>query len=269
MTSNDKRRNIKKSSVRSKHYPTIIRRVFGNTKNRALAVIILVAGVGSYLLINTFAGTYSGTTVFSDNFERSTLGTNWSVVFGSAGIVNNSDLGFQSVSPAGIVSWTGSTLSADQFSEGLISSNKVKNMLTQVSVRRRSSDGARYAFHYNEGPNVVAPGWEIKYDGVPTAQTRILATNRTPPAPKPGDRLRLEVRNSNPVSLKGYLNGVLVLSATDSSASRVLNGSPSLVYRLQLNTTTTYPTAVWESWTGGSLTSNTTTTPPPAPQTGH
>jgi hypothetical protein len=217
-----------------------------------VAPVLLFAAVGTYLLLNASAGTTYNTV--SDSFERSTLGANWSVALGSVDIVNNSDLGFRAASPIGIVSWKGTVLSADHFSQGSISSNKVSNMLTQVFARRRSSDGARYGFHYANDPNTT-PAWQLKYDGVPTAQVRVLASSRSFPAPKPGDWLRIEARGSNPVEIKGYLNGTLVLRATDSSSTRIFSGLPGLVQRLQVNTTTTYPTAVWESWYGGSLSS--------------
>jgi hypothetical protein len=162
---------------------------FRNQKTRMVAPVLLFAAVGTYLLLNASAGTTYNTV--SDSFERSTLGANWSVALGSVDIVNNSDLGFRAASPIGIVSWKGTVLSADHFSQGSISSNKVSNMLTQVFARRRSSDGARYGFHYANDPNTT-PAWQLKYDGVPTAQVRVLASSRSFPAPKPGDWLRIQ-----------------------------------------------------------------------------
>lgn len=252
----------KKNVPRGKHKTIAVNKFVNDKKARMLVAILLFASVGAYMLITTLAGP-SGPTVSADNFERNRLGANWSVPFGPVSIVNNSDLGLRSASPLGIASWTGSALGADHYSEGQISSDRVSNMLTQVFARRRSSDAARYGFHYANDPGKT-PEWQIKYDGVPTAQTRILATNRTVPAPRPGDRLRIEVRGSNPVEIRGYHNGVLILTASDTTSSRILNGLPGLAHRLQVNTTTTYPTAVWESWAGGTLLSTKT-----APTNGH
>ncbi len=229
---------------------------FKQSKVRRYLVVILLIGFASagYSTLKYTQAASGDYDVVSDNFERQSLGSSWTVNFGNVGIVNQSDVGLTALSGAGIVSWVGSTLNADQFSEATISPNKVSSMLTQVFVRRRSSDSARYAFHYDADPNDgLVDEWQLKYDGVPTAQVRILASNNTVSGPQNGDVLRLEVRATNPVELKGYRNGALVLSATDSAASSISNGTPGLTMRLGVGTTTTYPTAVFENWSGGSL----------------
>ena len=69
----------------------------------------------------------SAQTVF-DDFERSGgLGSNWTAFFGagSVNIVYDSDLGFTNSSTLfGIAAWTATTLTADQYSEAVISSNE-------------------------------------------------------------------------------------------------------------------------------------------------
>lgn len=225
-----------------------------------LVVILLIGfGVFGYNTLKYSHASPGDYNIVSDNFERPILGSNWNVNLGNVGIVNQSDIGLTAESGVGIASWVGSSPPADQYSEAIISTSIANNMLTQVFTRRRTSDSARYAFHYNKGPNVVTPMWEIKYDGVPTAQTRVLASS-TSAAPSPGDVLRLEVRGSNPVELKGYQNGILILSITDSATTAIVSGQPGLTFRLVIGGTTTYPSPVFENWSGGGLSAATTPT---------
>ena len=88
-------------------------------------------------------------TTASDNFERHLLGNNWTVYFGGGdvGIVDSSDLGYPGNSGYfGLLGYTATTFTANQYSEIIISANKNDSMLCQAFVRRRSSDFARYGF---------------------------------------------------------------------------------------------------------------------------
>jgi hypothetical protein len=191
----------------------------------------------------------------TDNFERASLGANWTVPIGNAGIVGSSDLGMLGFVGVHIVLWQGSVLDADQFAEATISTELVAQAQAQVFARRRSSDTARYAFHYNpEGDQQVPPPqWEIKYDGVPTPDVKLLATDSVTAAPVPGDRLRIEVRGSTTVNIRGYHNGRKVIEANDSSAERIASGPPGLVFRAFVGATLTYPAKVFEDFAAGSL----------------
>ena len=85
-----------------------------------------------------------------DDFERVTLGNNWTVYSGDVGIINNSDIGINSKTKRlGIVAWNTTLFSVDQFSQAVISLDKEPGILQQVFVRRRISDGQRYGFHWN------------------------------------------------------------------------------------------------------------------------
>ena len=189
-----------------------------------------------------------------DDFERTTgLGHNWTVYAGgsSVGIVNGSDIGLvNGPSLIGISGWTASIFSADQYSEAQISSNSIDSVLKQVFVRRRSSDLARYAFHWN---NALGGRYELKYDGVPTSQVRILVFAAAPP-PTPGDTLRIEIQG---MTMKGYLNGDLLLTTTDtaftSSNPITTTGPPGVTYRFTVGFPAVYPTSVFEWWRGSSL----------------
>src|SRR5881396_1252260 len=73
-----------------------------------------------------------------DDFERSSLGTNWTRYGGSqAEIVNGHDLGAPDPSIWCFVVWTASTFDADQFSEVVTAAAKPDTLLTQVYVRQR------------------------------------------------------------------------------------------------------------------------------------
>ncbi|MEP7170173.1 MAG: hypothetical protein ABI855_12440, partial [Bacteroidota bacterium] len=171
-----------------------------NLNSFIIAAIILLASANS-----------NAQQTASDDFERHLLGNNWTVYFGGndVGIVDSSDLGYPGNSGYfGLLGWTTNTFQADQYSQIIISPNKNDSMLCQAFVRRRSSDFARYGFHWN---NIGQ--WEIKYDGVPTAQTRILASVFAP-APVGGDTIRTEITG---MTISGYRNGTLMLTATDTA----------------------------------------------------
>jgi hypothetical protein len=191
----------------------------------------------------------------ADDFERATLGPNWTRYGGSqAEIVNGHDLGARDPSIWCFVVWTASTFDADQFSEVLMAASKPDSLLTQVYVRQRASDLARYGFHFNnENTTTNIPRWEIKYDGVPSAQTRILAAV---PAtmPAPGDTLRIEVRGTDPVVVTGFHNGVQVITAADSAHQRITTTGPmGMVSRLSSGTTAPPNSPIFASWKGGTL----------------
>jgi hypothetical protein len=190
-----------------------------------------------------------------DDFERATLGTNWTRYGGSqAEIVNGHDLGAPDPSIWCFVVWTASTFDADQYSEVVTAAGKPDSLLTQVYVRQRASDLARYGFHFNnENTTTNIPRWEIKYDGVPGPQTRILASV---PArmPAPGDTLRVEVRGTDPVVITGLHNGIQVISATDSAHERITTTGPvGMVSRLSSGTTAPLNSPIFASWKGGTL----------------
>lgn len=193
----------------------------------------------------------------ADDFERASLGGNWQDQGGgTAAIVNGHDLG--TITGTGVaVVWTNSLIfDADQFCEAVLADEKSTNLLTQVFLRRRSSDGARYGFHFTDedgAGGIGNPRWGIKYDGVPTAQTRNLATV---PAtmPMPRDTLRIEVRGTSPVLIKGFHNGLEVIVATDTAPDRIpTSGIVGVVSRRRIGSTAPPNSPVFASWRGGSL----------------
>jgi len=187
----------------------------------------------------------------ADDFERHALGPNWIVLAGSGsvGLVGQSDLGLVA-GPArgGAVTWGADTFLVDEFSEAVISPDRADSMLLQVYVRLRTVDSARYGFHWN---NAFGGRWEIKYDGVPTQQTRILASTIAP-EPLPGDRIRIEARGS---MISGYHNEVPVLTAEDTAPDAITEaGALGVVFRFTTTAPAVYPSAVVEEWTGGDFT---------------
>lgn len=196
----------------------------------------------------------------TDDFERSALGPSWAIRFpnpdtaGQVQIIDSSDLGM-GPGPQGffLVNWTGTAFAADQYCEATIPADVTADWAHQVYVRWRASDRARYGFGYNNDPGQPDFGnWYFKYDGVPGAQTRVFATQLAgEDIPGPGDVLRVEIRG---YELRGYLNGSVVLTATDDDASKIAAGEPGLAARWATgNQPTAEAAKVWESWAGGSL----------------
>ena len=194
----------------------------------------------------------------TDDFERTTLGGSWTIVYPPAPndqvrIIGGSDLGM-GPGPQGffLVNRTAPMFAADQFCEATIPLNVTAGWAHQVYVRWRASDRARYGFGYNNDPGQASFGdWYFKYDGVPTVDTRYFATAPATVTPQPGDTIRLEIRG---YTLRGYLNGTLVLEATDTDATKIADGPPGLAARwANGNTQTSIDVRVWESWAGGSL----------------
>lgn len=139
---------------------------------------------------------------------------------------------------------------ADQYSEIVVADAWRPDLLLQLHLRRQvGASKARYGFHYNA--ETIPPRWEIKYDGVPTAETRVLASSSSVPGPAGGDILRFEARGR---VLGGYLNGQLVLSATDNAPNAILTtGGTGITARPRSGTTPMLPAPAAASWRGGSL----------------
>lgn len=184
-----------------------------------------------------------GTTVVSDEFDRSTLGTSWSIQTNTGGVVSlvGGDLGTGSGSLL-IVSYVGSSLPPDQFSEVRLSTAYDNGAMkgVQVFVRRQGAVGVtawRYGFHYYN----PSGKYTLKYDGGPTTGTDFLQEVAGSP-PQPGDVLRIEVRGT---TLKGLVNGVEVARATDGRLSGGLAG-------IAINPARASPRVV-ARWSGGGL----------------
>jgi hypothetical protein len=195
----------------------------------------------------------------SDDFERATLGSKWEVVYPTGAdkaqvqILANSDLGILKGNQAFfLIDWVGNTFSADQYCEATTAEDAPAGWAYMVYVRRRTSDGARYGFVYDNDPSQPNYGdWIFKYDGVPGPQTRVFASVKATTIPKPGDTLRVEIVGH---TLKGYLNGGLVLQATDTDATKIANGRPGLAARLASgNASLGVDSKVWEAFAAGDL----------------
>jgi hypothetical protein len=186
----------------------------------------------------------------ADDFERAELGPNWidRLAGGVAGIVAGRDLGAMRAPGNLSVDWVGASFPADQFGEIVVAAGKDPNLMFQLHVRRQSGTFVRYGFHYNieRSPAV----WELKYDGVPAAETRILGTS-TVAGPAAGDVIRFEIRGR---VLSGFKNGQPIVTATDNAPSAILTtGAVGISVRPALGTSPRYPTSIAASWKGGPL----------------
>ncbi len=221
-----------------------------NTVAASITLNIVSEGEGD---VDASAPTVSA----GDGFERAALGTDWQVIFPSNSsqvqIIDGSDLGMTAGAQGFfLVNWVGSDFGPDQFCEGTLPADVDSGWIHQVYVRWRQSDGARYGFGFDGDPSQPDFGnWIIKYDGVPAAQTRIIASAPAQAIPGPGDSIRIEVEG---YTLRGYLNGALVIQAQDEDLSRIASGRPGLAARWATgNQTTPEAVKVWESWSGGTL----------------
>jgi hypothetical protein len=194
-----------------------------------------------------------------DEFERATLGSKWEVVYPTGAdkaqvqILADSDLGMLKGNQAFfLIDWVGNTFSADQYCEATTAQDAPAGWAYMVYVRRRTSDGARYGFVYDNDPSQPNYGdWIFKYDGVPGPQTRVFASVKATTIPKPGDTLRVEIVG---YTLKGYLNGGIVLQATDTDATKIADGRPGLASRLATgNGSLGVDSKVWEAFAAGDL----------------
>ena len=194
----------------------------------------------------------------TDDFERSSLGPKWLVIYPGATntqvrIVGDSDVGM-GPGPEGffLINRISPVFGVDQFCEATIPTDVTDGWAHQVYVRWRPSDAARYGFGYDNDPSQPQfKSWYFKYDGVPGPQTRYFATAPATVTPQPGDTLRVEIRG---YTLRGYLNNTLVLQATDTDVTKIATGVPGLAARwANGNTATPSTVKVWESWAGGSL----------------
>lgn len=182
-----------------------------------------------------------------DDFQRQDLGTSWTVYNGDVAIIDG-QLGLATRSGnlhgMGLVAWSGTTLSADQYSQVTVAPGKPTEALLQVFVRRSAGDLARYGFHWNSR---FDGRWELKLDG---REPGVVLVSVPGEGPQDGDVLRIEVVGN---TLTGYLNGAELLRTTDSEltepgeAGTVFAALPSIGPE-------SFPLRMITAWSGGSLT---------------
>jgi hypothetical protein len=181
----------------------------------------------------------------ADDFERADgpLGPNWLDLSGNleieAGEVSMSALGGSS-----LARWLASSFGPDQFSEAVVGSLDGNSFGffrgLQVFVRLQTAGTAwRWGFHYYTNLS----RYEIKYDGGPSAETRVWAT-ATAPLPVPGDVLRIEAVGD---TIRGFHNGQLMLEVVDGALA---GGAAGFVIGLNQGSTT-LPRGVVAAWNGG------------------
>jgi len=147
--------------------------------------------------------------IATDNFNRASLGANWTNAFGTV-VINSNTRATGSAAGENDAFYNALTFSADQYAQAVITPSATD----WAGVCVRASVNNSYIF---EG---TTSQWEIaKY--VAGAFTELTAGSWTASA---GDVFRLEVAGT---TLRAFRNGVLVSTATDSSLSA---GNPGVAF---------------------------------------
>ncbi|OHA56554.1 MAG: hypothetical protein A2441_02165 [Candidatus Veblenbacteria bacterium RIFOXYC2_FULL_42_11] len=172
-----------------------------------------------------------GSSGLCDDFERVSLGSNWTVVAGTPQIYSSSDFGGATADAYNLVYWSGSSLSNNQYSEVIMSALPASH---QVIAAVRVADASNFY-----GLRATTTSFEIfkVVSGTPT-----VLLDLSTPYPTATDTIRLEVSGT---TLKAYINGVLRNQTTDSSLA---SGSPGVSVYLSGGT----PTSRVELWRASS-----------------
>lgn len=190
-------------------------------------------------------GDAPASTIWTDEFERATLGENWELVGGTHTIIGSSDWGISDATAA-ISAWAYTLASGDQFSEVQLSSDFVASTSAAVFVRKQAGLAERYQFHYDTDgtAEIPEPHWQLKHDGIEPGV--VFASAMTPGAPAAGDVLRIEARGQ---VISGFLNGVKIIEATHTALTTGRIGVAAAYGAGPVPRTE----PVHERWTGGEL----------------
>jgi hypothetical protein len=111
----------------------------------------------------------------------------------------------------------------------------------QAFIRQQVSGTPwRYGCHYFSNTRT----YQIKYDGGPGTETRLVDESGQEPLPVPGDRIRIEAVGT---TIRCYVNGQLKLQGVDGALS---GGAIGFVIGLNSGATE-LPRRIVGSWTGG------------------
>lgn len=174
-------------------------------------------------VVNTPPPPVTCTETWFDTFDTFNAWTSWTAE-GSVAGVDNGHYGMADPWGRWAFAWLTAEFPADTYAEVVISDSIAPYMIQQIFVRRQSDTLARYGVHW------FSNTWEMKYDGVVSSSTDIIAT-LVGPGPQPGDVLRLEVVGSE---LTFYVNGVELMSGTDN---RITQGGQSGLIGINMNGT--------------------------------
>jgi hypothetical protein len=190
--------------------------------------------------------TDTGLLVVTDDFERAdgSLGPDWVNDPANLGI-QSGEVGMAVLGGSSLARWGANGFGPDQFSEvvvGTLDGNTFDIFRGLQVFARMQLQGTpwRYGFHYFSNTRT----YQIKYDGGPSAETRILAESAVEPLPVPGDRFRIELVGD---TVRGYVNDRLKIQAVDDALS---GGAIGFVIGLNQGSTT-LPRRIVASWRGG------------------
>jgi hypothetical protein len=181
-----------------------------------------------------------------DDFDRADgpLGPSW--MDGSNNLaIQSGEVGLTSLAGSSLARWVADVFRPDQFSEvvvGTLEGNSFDFFRGLQAFIRMQLQGTpwRYGCHYFS--NTLT--YQIKYDGGPTAETRVLDETPQEPLPVTGDRIRIEAVGD---TIQCYVNDQLKLQTVDGALT---DGAIGFVVGLNPGATE-LPRRIVASWTGG------------------
>ena len=173
----------------------------------------------------------------TDDFERSSLGTAWSVQPPGVAAITTGDLSSASDALM-IATYIAQSFSPDQFSEAVLSPTFSNDNLrgVQVFVRRDPGTRQRYGFFVDNQTRI----YTLKLDG---GDPGIVLREAPGEFFRANDVIRIEAVGN---LIRGIVNGVERISVRND---RLVQGQPGLV----VNATAAFVPHVFAGWRGGTL----------------
>jgi hypothetical protein len=182
----------------------------------------------------------------TDDFERADgpLGPSWLDLNDNL-VIESGEVGLASLGGSTLARWVANTFGPDQFSEVIVGTLDGKSFDVfrglQIFIRMQLQGTPwRWGCHYFSNTRT----YQIKYDGGPSAETRLLDETQEEPLPVPGDRIRLEAVGD---TIRCYVNGQLKLQGVDDALA---GGAIGFVIGLN-PAATEIPRRVVAGWNGG------------------
>jgi hypothetical protein len=182
----------------------------------------------------------------TDDFERADgpLGPSWLDLNDNL-VIQSGEVSLASLGGSSLARWVANAFGPDQFSEVIVGTLDGKSFDYFRGLQafiRMQLQGTRWRWgcHYFSNTRT----YQIKYDGGPSAETRLLDETQEEPLPVTGDRIRLEAVGD---TIRCYVNGQLKLQGVDGALA---GGAIGFVIGLNPGATE-LPRRIVAGWNGG------------------